>query len=49
MVEVNQLASGVEDVGDVIFVPAFGGLLAPYWRSVGLQKKIKKGLDKNLE
>jgi len=31
-VEVDQLAASVEDTGDVIFVPAFGGLFAPYWR-----------------
>jgi glycerol kinase len=31
--EVEELAAGVEDSGDVYFVPAFSGLFAPYWRS----------------
>ncbi len=30
--DVNQLASQVDDNGDVYFVPAFSGLFAPYWR-----------------
>ena len=30
--QVNELASQVEDNGDVYFVPAFSGLFAPYWR-----------------
>ncbi|BDB11099.1 hypothetical protein TthTMY_08380 [Thermus thermophilus] len=29
--EVEALAEGVEDTGDVYFVPAFTGLGAPYW------------------
>ncbi len=29
--EVEKLASGVEDNGDVFFVPAFTGMGAPYW------------------
>lgn len=29
--EVNTLAESVEDTGGVVFVTAFGGLLAPYW------------------
>lgn len=31
--EVEALASGVADNGDVYFVPAFSGLFAPHWRS----------------
>jgi len=31
--EVEELAAGVADNGDVYFVPAFSGLFAPYWRS----------------
>ncbi len=31
--EVEGLAAGVADNGDVYFVPAFSGLFAPYWRS----------------
>ena len=31
--DVEPLAAGVEDNGDVYFVPAFSGLFAPYWRS----------------
>ncbi|TPX43717.1 glycerol kinase [Synchytrium endobioticum] len=30
--EVNELAAQVDDNGGVYFVPAFGGLFAPYWR-----------------
>ena len=30
--EVEQLALGVDDSGGVVFVPAFTGLGAPYWR-----------------
>lgn len=29
--ETEQLASSVQDNGDVFFVPAFSGLFAPYW------------------
>jgi hypothetical protein len=29
---VEELASNVEDSGGVFFVPAFSGLLAPYWQ-----------------
>ncbi|HUO46540.1 MAG TPA: glycerol kinase GlpK [Acidimicrobiia bacterium] len=31
--QVEELASSVEDNGDVYFVPAFSGLFAPHWRS----------------
>lgn len=31
--EVEELAGTVADAGGVAFVPAFGGLLAPWWRS----------------
>ncbi len=47
--EVEQLASEVEDNGDVYFVPAFSGLFAPYWRSdargviAGLTRYAKAG------
>ena len=30
--EATKLASSVNDTAGVVFVPAFGGLLAPYWR-----------------
>lgn len=30
--EIEQLARGVDDNGDVYIVPAFSGLYAPYWR-----------------
>lgn len=30
--EIEELASSVPDNGGVFFVPAFAGLLAPYWR-----------------
>ena len=30
--EIEDLASQVQDTGDVYVVPAFSGLLAPYWR-----------------
>lgn len=30
--EINELASSVNDNGGVYFVPAFSGLLSPYWR-----------------
>ncbi|KZV82900.1 actin-like ATPase domain-containing protein, partial [Exidia glandulosa HHB12029] len=29
--EINTLAQDAEDSGELYFVPAFGGLLAPYW------------------
>jgi glycerol kinase len=32
--EVAKLAATVENSGDVVFVPAFAGLFAPYWRLV---------------
>ncbi|XVX21272.1 glycerol kinase GlpK [Actinomycetota bacterium] len=31
--DVEQLAAKVDDSGGVVFVPAFSGLFAPYWRS----------------
>jgi len=31
--EINKLAQSVPDTAGVYFVPAFSGLLAPYWRS----------------
>jgi glycerol kinase len=31
--EIEALAAGVADNGDVYFVPAFSGLYAPYWRA----------------
>ena len=31
--DAERLAAGVEDSGDVYFVPAFSGLYAPYWRA----------------
>ncbi len=31
--EIEELAAGVADNGDVYFVPAFSGLFAPYWRA----------------
>ena len=31
--EINTLAARVKDTAGVYFVPAFSGLLAPYWRS----------------
>jgi glycerol kinase len=46
---VEQLARGVEDNGDVYFVPAFSGLFAPHWRPdargviVGLTGYANKG------
>ncbi|CAG0882082.1 unnamed protein product [Cyprideis torosa] len=46
--EVEQLASEVPDSGDCYFVPAFGGLFAPYWRTdargvlCGLSQKTTK-------
>jgi glycerol kinase len=36
--EVAKLAATVENSGDVVFVPAFAGLFAPYWRLVGYLK-----------
>ena len=30
--DIETLASKVEDSGDVYFVPAFSGLIAPYWK-----------------
>jgi glycerol kinase len=47
--EIESLAETVHDNGGVFFVPAFTGLLAPYWRSdargviVGLSRYINKG------
>ncbi|MFO7965062.1 MAG: glycerol kinase GlpK [Desulfobacterales bacterium] len=46
--EVEQVARGVDDSGDIYIVPAFSGLFAPYWRSdargvvVGLTGYITK-------
>lgn len=31
--EIEELARSVPDNGGVFFIPAFAGLLAPYWRS----------------
>ena len=47
--EVEGLAAGVEDNGDVYLVPAFSGLFAPHWRPdargvlVGLTRYANKG------
>ena len=47
--EVEQLARSVDDSGGVVFVPAFSGLFAPYWRDdargviVGLTRFANKG------
>jgi len=47
--EVEQLARAVDDSGGVVFVPAFSGLFAPYWRDdargviVGLTRFADKG------
>ncbi|HEX6286822.1 MAG TPA: glycerol kinase GlpK [Acidimicrobiia bacterium] len=47
--EVEELATSVEDNGDVYFVPAFSGLFAPHWRPdargviVGLTRFANKG------
>ncbi|MDH3464155.1 MAG: glycerol kinase GlpK [Acidimicrobiia bacterium] len=47
--DIEELASSVEDNGDVYFVPAFSGLFAPYWRPdargtiVGLTRFSNKG------
>ena len=47
--EVEELATSVEDNGDVYFVPAFSGLFAPHWRPdargvvVGLTRYANKG------
>lgn len=47
--EVESLARTVDDNGGVYFVPAFSGLLAPYWRSdargviAGLTRFVNKG------
>jgi glycerol kinase len=47
--EVERLASTVEDNGGVYFVPAFSGLFAPYWRSdargviAGLTRYVNAG------
>ena len=47
--EVETLARSVEDSGGVVFVPAFSGLFAPYWRDdargviVGLTRFANKG------
>jgi glycerol kinase len=47
--EVEKLARSVQDSGGVVFVPAFSGLFAPYWRDdargviVGLTRFANKG------
>ena len=47
--EVEALARTVDDNGGVVFVPAFSGLFAPYWRSdargviVGLTRFVNRG------
>jgi glycerol kinase len=47
--EIEALARGVEDNGDVYIVPAFSGLYAPYWRAdargvvAGLTRFANKG------
>jgi glycerol kinase len=47
--EVETLARSVQDSGGVVFVPAFSGLFAPYWRDdargviVGLTRFANKG------
>jgi glycerol kinase len=47
--EVEELANGVDDNGDVYLVPAFSGLFAPHWRPdargviVGLTRFANKG------
>jgi glycerol kinase len=47
--EIEQLARSVADSGGVVFVPAFSGLFAPYWRTdargviVGLTRFATKG------
>jgi glycerol kinase len=47
--EVEMLANTVEDNGGIYFVPAFSGLLAPYWRSdargviAGLTRYVNRG------
>jgi glycerol kinase len=47
--EVEELANGVDDNGDVYFVPAFSGLFAPHWRPdargviVGLTRYANRG------
>ena len=47
--DVESLAQTVADNGGVYFVPAFSGLLAPYWRSdargaiVGMTRYVNKG------
>jgi glycerol kinase len=47
--EIEQLARSVPDSGGVVFVPAFSGLFAPYWRTdargviVGLTRYATKG------
>ena len=47
--EVETLARSVPDAGGVVFVPAFSGLFAPYWRDdargviVGLTRFANKG------
>ena len=47
--EIEQLARSVPDSGGVVFVPAFSGLFAPYWRLdargviVGLTRFANKG------
>jgi glycerol kinase len=47
--EVEGLAASVEDSGGVVFVPAFSGLFAPYWRTdargviAGLTRYVNRG------
>lgn len=47
--EIESLAAGVEDNGDVYIVPAFSGLYAPYWKDhargviAGLTRYANKG------
>jgi len=47
--EIEHLARSVPDAGGVVFVPAFSGLFAPYWRTdargviVGLTRFATKG------
>jgi glycerol kinase len=47
--EIETLARTVSDSGGIVFVPAFSGLFAPYWRSdargaiVGLTRYVNRG------
>ncbi len=47
--EIEDLAGSVDDCGGAVFVPAFSGLFAPYWRAdargviVGLTRYVNKG------